>query len=90
VFQRKDTRGWYASFVDSSGVRRKMRVQGHTRAQALEALALLKVQAECERLLGVKGISEICTADLFKRYGRYQKAHVAVTTSERLESIFAR
>ncbi len=87
VFQRSDCKGWYASYVDSSGVRRKKRVQAHTRTQAVEALQALKTRAQTERVLGVKHVSEITTAELLQRYKRHQRARVAETTFERLESI---
>src|SRR5690349_10572954 len=87
VFQRSDCKGWYVSYVDSEGVRRKKRVQAHTRTQALEALATLKARAQKERILGVKHVSGITTAELFERYKRHQKRLVAKTTFERLSSI---
>ena len=87
VFQRTDRKGWWASFVDSSGVRRKQKVEAHTRTQALEALSLLKTRVQTERILGVKHTSDVTTADLLKRYKRHQKSRVRPTTYERLGSI---
>jgi hypothetical protein len=87
VFQRKDCKGWYASYVDSAGKRRKKRVQAHTRTQALDALSALKARAQTEAVLGVKHVSEITTAELMARYKRHQKSRVKLTTFERLDSI---
>jgi integrase len=87
VFQRKDNAGWYVSYVDASGRRRKEKVTAHTRTQALTALSGLKTREEKDRILGVKAASEITTADLLARYKRYQKTHLRSTTFERLDGI---
>ncbi len=89
VFQRKDTAGWYASYVDSSGKRRKKRVIAHTRAQAVDALNALKTRAQTERILGVKHVSDITTEDLLKRYTRYQKSRLRESTFLRLDSLLS-
>ena len=39
VFQRKDRAGWWVSYIDASGKRRKEGVTAHTRTQALNALS---------------------------------------------------
>lgn len=87
LFQRSDAPGWYASYVDSNGKRRKCRVQGATRTQAMAALDALKVRAQQERILGVKHKSDISTVDLFKRFVKHQKPRVAATTFARLGDI---
>jgi integrase len=87
VFQRKDAAGWYVSFVDSNGLRRKKRVEAHTRTQALDALSALKTRVQTEVVLGVKHTSEISTENLLTRYKRHQKTRLRPTTFERLASI---
>jgi integrase len=87
VFQRKDRSGWWVSYVDASGKRRKEKVVAHTRTQALTALSALKTREEKDRMLGVKTVSEISTADLLTRYKRHQRTRLRATTFERLDGI---
>src|SRR5271170_5896572 len=87
VFQRKDRSGWWVSFVDASGKRKKEKVTAHTRTQAMTALAQIKTRIERESILGVKSASEITTADLFNRFKAHQKAHLRPTTFVRLDGI---
>jgi integrase len=75
------------SFVDSSGIRRKKRVEAHTRTQALAALSALKTKAQTERVLGVKHTSDMSLADLLTRYKKHQKTRVRPTTFERLDTV---
>ncbi len=87
IFQRKDTAGWYVSYIDSAGVRRKKRVEAHTRTQALGALSAIKTKVQTERILGVKHVSDITVADLLIRFKKHQKPRLAPETLERLEGI---
>jgi len=87
VFQRKDRSGWWVSYVDGSGKRKKEKVTAHTRTQALTALSQIKTRIERERILGVKSASEITTADLLKRFKAHQKARLRPTTFVRLDGI---
>ncbi len=64
VFQRKDRSGWWISYIDASGKRRKQKVVAHTRQQALNALSGIRTREEKDRILGVKAASEIATAAL--------------------------
>ena len=89
VFQRRDRSGWWVSYIDSSGKRRKEKVTAHTRTQALNALSALRTREEKGRILGVKAASEISTEDLLARNKRHQKARLRPTTFERLEGILA-
>lgn len=88
VFQRKDRGGWWVSYIDASGRRRKEKVVAHTRTQALNALSAIRTREEKDRILGVKSASEISTADLLARYKRHQKTRLRSTTFERLDGIF--
>lgn len=90
VFTRPDRAGFYISFVDSKGKRRKKRVVAHTRTQALEALRREKSRVEREEALGVIEPSDISTEAFFARYERHQKTRIAATTYERLGDILAR
>ncbi len=87
VFQRKDRSGWFVSFVDSAGKRRKQKVVASTRTQALNALRAIKTREERDSVLGVKSASDITTADLLKRYNRHQKTRIRPTTFVRLQGI---
>jgi integrase len=87
VFQRKDRSGWWVSYVDASGKRKKEKVTAYTRTQAMTTLAQIKTRIERESILGVKFASEITTADLLKRFKAYQKAHLRPTTFVRLDGI---
>lgn len=87
VFQRSDRAGWYVSFIDSNGIRRKKRVVAHTRTQALDALSALKTKVQTEVVLGVKHTSDISTDELLKRYKRHQKTRLRPTTFLRLDSL---
>jgi integrase len=87
VFQRKDRHGWWISFVDSAGIRRKQKVTAHTRRQALNALAAVKTRIEREKVLGVRAASEISIEELFSRYESYQKNRVRSNTLTRTRGI---
>jgi integrase len=87
VFQRKDRSGWWVSYVDGSGTRKKEKVTAATRTQAMTALAQLKTRIERDSILGVKSASEITTADLLARFKTYQKAQLRPTTFARLDGI---
>lgn len=90
VFQRKDAPGWYISFVDSKGKRRKKRVQAHTRTQAVDALHREKTRVEREIALGVVEPSDVTLEAFLTRYQRHQKPRVAMTTYARLGDIIER
>jgi integrase len=87
VFQRTDRSGWWVSYVDASGKRKKEKVTAFTRTQAMTALSQIKTRIERDSILGVKSASEITTADLLKRFKTHQKAHLRPTTFVRLDGI---
>jgi integrase len=87
VFQRTDRSGWWVSYEDAIGKRKKEKVTAYTRTQAMTALSQIKTRIERESILGVKSASEITTADLLKRFKAYQKAHLRPTTFVRLDGI---
>ncbi|TCK75878.1 tyrosine-type recombinase/integrase [Acidipila rosea] len=87
VFQRKDRGGWWISYIDASGQRRKEKVVAHTRTQALKVLSAVKTRTERDKVLGVKAASEITTTELLARFKRHQKTRLRSTTFERLEGI---
>jgi integrase len=87
VFQRIDRSGWWVSYIDASGKRKKEKVTASTRTQAMTALSQIKTRIERDEILGVKSASEITTADLLKRFKSHQKAHLRPTTFDRLNGI---
>ncbi len=52
AYQRKDRAGWFISYVDAGGERRKQKVEAHTRTQALQALSAAKTRVERDKVLG--------------------------------------
>ena len=89
VFQRTDRGGWWVSYVDGSGKRRKEKVVAATRTQALNSLHAIKTREERDRILGVKTATEITTAALMERYKRHQKSRLRATTFARLDGVIA-
>jgi len=87
VFQRTDRSGWWVSYVNADGKRKKEKVTAFTRTQAMTALSQIKTRIERDSILGVKSASEITTADLLKRFKAYQKAQLRPTTFVRLDGI---
>lgn len=87
VFQRKDRSGWFVSYINASGRRRKEKVTAQTRTQALMTLAGIQTREEKARILGVKEASSITTEDLLVRYKRHQKTRLRPTTFARLDGI---
>jgi integrase len=87
VYYRADRRSWWVSYTDATGKRRRHSVVAHTRPQAVEALARLKVQTERHKALGVKEASDISTHDLLERFRRHQKVRLRATTFDRLGGI---
>jgi integrase len=87
VFQRTDRSGWWVSYVDGKGERKKEKVTAATRTQAMTALSQIKTRIERDSILGVKSASEITTADLLKRFKTYQKGQLRPTTFVRLDGI---
>lgn len=87
VFTRADRKGFFVSYIDASGIRRKQKIVAHTRAQAVTVLQAIKTRVQQEKILGVKHISEITVSDLFERFRRHQKARVRPATYERLDAI---
>jgi integrase len=87
VFQRTDRSGWWVSYVNADGKRKKEKVTAFTRTQAMTALSQIKTRIERDSILGVKSASEITTADLLARFKAYQKAQLRPTTFVRLDGI---
>jgi integrase len=87
VFQRRDRAGWWISYVNVEGLRRKEKVEAQTRTQALSALSAVKTRVERDKVLGVKAASDITMSDLLARYKRHQKSRLRPTTFVRLDGI---
>ena len=89
AFQRSDRAGWWVSYIDSSGKRKKLKVVASTRTQALNVLNAIKGREERDKILGVKSASDITLADLLTKYKRHQKTRLRPTTFVRLDGILA-
>lgn len=87
VFERKDRAGWWVSYVDARGERKKEKVVAHTRKQALDVLSGIKARVQREEILGVREFPDTTTAELFSRYLKHQKARVTPATVERTATI---
>jgi len=87
VFTRKDRAGFFVSYVDAEGVRRKKKVQAYTEKQARDSLSAIKTKVSQEQILGVKEQSDITTEELLKTYKRHQKKHLRPSTFKRLDGI---
>src|SRR5262249_1508017 len=75
-FQRSDRKGWFISFLDAQGRRRKEKVHAHTLQQARDALTRKKDEVERIKILGFTPPSEDDFASLAERYLKYQKARL--------------
>lgn len=87
VYQRADRAGWWISYIDADGERRREKVEAHTRTQALDALHETETKVKQEKRLGVREDSGITTEELFERFRKYQKSRVSKTTYDRLGGI---
>jgi len=87
VFERSDRKGFWISYIDASGKRRKEKVAAHTRTQAASILSAVKTRIGQNKALGVTVATDITTKDLFARYKRYQRTRLRATTFERLDGI---
>ncbi len=89
VFERNDRKGFWISYIDASGKRRKEKVAAHTPTQAANILSAVKTRIEQNKALGVTAATDITTEDLFVRYKRHQRTKLRATTFERLNGILA-
>ncbi|HEY1895843.1 MAG TPA: hypothetical protein VGG62_06210 [Terracidiphilus sp.] len=88
IYQRKDRPGFWISYVDANGKRKREKVKdAHTPTQAETALRQRVSAAETEKRTGVREDSDISTKELFERFKKYQKSRVSPTTYARLDGI---
>jgi integrase len=73
IFTRKDRPGFWGSWIDASGRRRKRKFDAHTLQQARTLLADERAKAEKARVLGYVPPPKDTFSDIIKRYLAFQK-----------------
>lgn len=87
VFQRRDRRGYWISWIDGSGRRRKRKTDAPTLDQARQVLAAEKRKVEQVRVLGFQPPSEISFADAADKFLFHQRARLTASGYIREEGI---
>ena len=87
VFTRKDRPGFWASWTDASGKRRKRKLEAHTLQQARSLLAAEKARVEKTVTLGYVPPSAESLEAVSTRYLRHQKARLTPAAYTREEGI---
>jgi integrase len=88
VFTRNDRKGFYISWKDASGRRRKRKTNSTTLLQARNALEGERRRVEEARYLGFIPPGEDSFSEVAARFLAFQKARVSAREHEREESIF--
>jgi integrase len=87
VFQRKDRQGWYVSYLDAQGRRRKEKVHAHTLQQARDTLARRRDGVERTKVLGFTPPTNDDFDKLADRYLNYQKPRLTARAYDRESGI---
>ncbi len=87
VFTRKDRPGFWASWTDASGKRRKRKLQAHTLQQARTLLAAEKARVDKTVTLGYTPPSAESLEVVSKRFLKHQKARLTPAAYTREEGI---
>ena len=83
VFVRKDRPGYYISFKDSDGRRRKRKVEAPNNELAKLARSAEQIRAEQRRALGFTPPGNETFADVASQYLAHQKARISPANHER-------
>lgn len=86
VYNRLDRPGFWISYKDAKGKRRRHRTAARTLKEAIEIRALYAAEAERHRLTGTVPVSNISLAEHLKDYKQHQKAHWSASTFARIDS----
>ena len=89
IYDRPDRPGFWGSWIDSSGRRRRKKFEAHTLTQARALLAAEKATAEKNRTLGYTQPSKDKFADIIVRYLKHQKARLTPRSYQREDGIIA-
>lgn len=87
VFQRPGKPGYYISYQDVNGKRRKVRTNARTRTEAKQMRAAYLTRVEQAKILGVTPPSNDLFEVVTKRFLDYQRAHTSFKHYERCEGI---
>src|SRR5277367_4333941 len=87
VYTRKDRPGFWASWIDASGRRRRRKLEAHTLQQARALLNAEKARAEKQRTLGYAPPTKDSFASILPRYLKHQKPHLSQRSYERTSGI---
>ncbi len=88
VYQRADRPGWWISFTNAKGQRRRRKVAGaHTMQQARAALASELQNVERARIFGAAPPSPEAFQVISKRYLNHQKARLTSAAYERTRGV---
>jgi integrase len=87
VYTRKDRPGFWASWIDASGRRRRRKLDAHTLQQARTLLNAEKARAEKQRTLGYAPPTKDSFTSILPRYLKHQKPHLSQRSYERTSGI---
>ena len=88
VYQRDDRPGWWISFIDSKGQRKRRKVKGaFTLQQARAALAVELQNVERARVYGMAPPSPETLTGIAARYLKHQKARLTTAAYERTRGV---
>jgi hypothetical protein len=88
VYQREDRPGWWISFTDAKGQRKRRKVTGaHTLQQARAALGAELQNVERARIYGIAPPSAQTFSGIAARYLTHQKARLTPAAYERTRGI---
>jgi integrase len=87
VYVRKNRIGFWISYKDASGRRRRRKVQARTMEQAKNALSAERVRAEAARTLGFAPPAGVTFAEVARQHLAYQKARISPLNYERERGI---
>jgi Phage integrase, N-terminal SAM-like domain len=87
VFTRNDRSGFWASWIDASGKRRKRKLEAHTLQQARTLLSAEKARVEKSVTLGYAPPSAESFESVARRFLRHQKARLTPRAYKREEGI---
>src|SRR5581483_10889014 len=88
VYQRPDRPGWWISFTNAKGQRRRRKVAGaHTMQQARAALAAELQNVERTRIFGIAPPSPEAFSSVAARYLKHQEARLTPAAYERTRGV---
>jgi integrase len=89
IYARPDRPGFWGSWIDSTGRRRRKKFDAHTLTQARALLAAEKATAEKNRTLGYTQPSKEKFAGIIARYLKHQRARLALRSYQREDGIIS-